>query len=395
MGKLERDNSANITLRNLTVSDIESPGNHDGIKLTGVNGFLIENVEVRNWGTGGSALDISGGHHGLVQNSLFVHTASEIGASVLRAKGGSKDITFRANRIEDPLKGVRAIQAGGSTDLEFYLFIDGDSGYEADEIVAEGNVIVGAHSGFSWVNIDGGVYHHNLLYRPGNWVARILNENRGLPIVDTQNGKFHDNRIVYNDTADEFHSPVNVGDETLPETFQFSRNKWLNLANPTPEGSTPSLPVLEEDGMYGGDPMADPDAAQIWDFPWGKWIVNANSSEKSVELANFQTLQRAKPGEATKFHPLNANPLSGKWTFESLPMATIQVPEFSQIILIDPETCLNCIMPVGDYDGNGTVDHADYDVWRAAFGTNNLVADGNGNGLVDAADYTVWRNAIE
>jgi hypothetical protein len=49
----------------------------------------------------------------------------------------------------------------------------------------------------------------------------------------------------------------------------------------------------------------------------------------------------------------------------------------------------------GDYDGNGSVDKADYDVWRTMFGLTGdpLAADGNGDGRVDAADYVVWRNA--
>jgi hypothetical protein len=52
----------------------------------------------------------------------------------------------------------------------------------------------------------------------------------------------------------------------------------------------------------------------------------------------------------------------------------------------------------GDYDGNGTVDAADYVVWRKYFGlstaqqSNNENADGNLNGTIDAADYAVWRN---
>ncbi len=33
--------------------------------------------------------------------------------------------------------------------------------------MAEGNVIIGGSSAFSWVNIDGGVFHHNLVHRPG------------------------------------------------------------------------------------------------------------------------------------------------------------------------------------------------------------------------------------
>jgi prepilin-type N-terminal cleavage/methylation domain-containing protein/prepilin-type processing-associated H-X9-DG protein len=48
----------------------------------------------------------------------------------------------------------------------------------------------------------------------------------------------------------------------------------------------------------------------------------------------------------------------------------------------------------GDYDGNGTVDAADYARWRAEFGQSVVAgsgADGDGNGVVDAADYILWR----
>ena len=150
----------------------------------------------------------------------------------------------------------RAVQAGGSTGTPFFRFVDGDSGYEANQIVAEGNAIIGGSSSFSWVNIDGGVFHHNVVSRPGHWVARILNENGGLPIVDTQNGTLQDNRIVYNDTASEFSTAVNVGPETLPNTYTFARNQWLNLSNLTVAGSTPSLPVPER-------PVAPTELAQV------------------------------------------------------------------------------------------------------------------------------------
>jgi GH18 family chitinase len=49
----------------------------------------------------------------------------------------------------------------------------------------------------------------------------------------------------------------------------------------------------------------------------------------------------------------------------------------------------------GDFDGDGIVNAADYDVWRATFGSQNqLGSDGNDNGIVDAADYVVWRRQM-
>jgi hypothetical protein len=49
--------------------------------------------------------------------------------------------------------------------------------------------------------------------------------------------------------------------------------------------------------------------------------------------------------------------------------------------------------PPGDYDNSGTVDAADYAVWRNTSGEAgaSLAADGNGDGVVNQADYDVWR----
>ena len=339
-----------ITLRNITVRDIVTTGNHDGIKLSGVTGFLIDGVQVRNWGTGGSAVDMVGCHHGLVQNSLFQHDKHVERRHDAAAEGRQQGhyVSRQPHRAAarcGPGRAGRRLDRGRVLPLHRRRFrLRGRI-----EIVAEGNVIIGGSSAFSWVNIDGGVFHHNVVHRPYRWVARILNENPGTAIVEpAKRAVARQSDRLQRHGRREFSTAVNVGAETLPDTYSFARNRWLNLANPTPAGSTPSLPTAEVGGIYGGDAMAPTDAAHVWDFPWGKWIVNANAAQKSVDVANYQSLRRATPtGASAAFKPLNADPLDGAWTSAMVPAATIQLPAFSQVILIDPAVCPNCLGAAG------------------------------------------------
>jgi hypothetical protein len=52
-------------------------------------------------------------------------------------------------------------------------------------------------------------------------------------------------------------------------------------------------------------------------------------------------------------------------------------------------------MPTGDYNGNGSVDAADYVEWRDTLDQFapqiGSGADGNANGMIDAGDYNYWR----
>jgi hypothetical protein len=48
--------------------------------------------------------------------------------------------------------------------------------------------------------------------------------------------------------------------------------------------------------------------------------------------------------------------------------------------------------PPGDYNGDGTVDAADYTVWRDTSGSaSDLLADGSGNRAVDQDDFLLWK----
>ena len=60
---------------------------------------------------------------------------------------------------------------------------------------------------------------------------------------------------------------------------------------------------------------------------------------------------------------------------------------------LSPQSVAALGKSMGDFDGSGKVDQADYNVWRSSFGsTTNLAADANGNGVVDSADYSMWRD---
>jgi hypothetical protein len=53
------------------------------------------------------------------------------------------------------------------------------------------------------------------------------------------------------------------------------------------------------------------------------------------------------------------------------------------------------VVASGDYNGDGTVDTADYIVWRNTLdSTEDLRADGNGNLVIDSGDYDAWRSAF-
>ena len=381
-----------ITLRKVTVRDMNAGGNNDGIKLSGVTGFVLDRVTVINWGDGGSAVDPVGSHNGLIINSIFRHDSA--GSSGIRPKGGSKNIAIYGNRFEMPSGGGRAIQAGGSTGSPFFRFIDGDSDYEADSIVAAGNLITSAHASFSFANIDGGVFHHNWVDTARNWAVRILNENQGTSIVDTQNGAFTDNVIEY--PGNSWNRAINIGGETLPNTFTLARNQWRNSDGPT-NPSDLQLTIPEIDGQYGNISVPRVGDQIRWDFDWGHWVVNASEttapSAQSVE--NPANLLVATRGLASQFSPLAADPLSGEWTFAPLESADVQLGPQSQQVLIRPDaTALASTVP-GDFDRSGTVDNDDYQLWRQQFGlAGPALADGNGDEMVDAADYTIWRNNL-
>ncbi|MGE3309843.1 MAG: right-handed parallel beta-helix repeat-containing protein [Limisphaerales bacterium] len=243
-----------VTLRRLVIRDVGPQGNRDGIKLSGVVSFRVEQCTVERWGTGGSAVDMVGCHDGLILSNVFRHlpaTASEAGNGV-QTKGGSRNIVVRRNRFEH--SGSRGVNIGGSTGLEFFRPPLGaaEGRWEAKDIQVEGNTFVGTTSPVAFVGVDGAEVRFNTIHRPGRWAIRILQETTVAGFVPCRNGRFSDNLVVFH-SSQWSAGGVNVGGGTAPNTFQFARNAWYCLDQPS--RSRPTLPVAENNGTYGAAPI--------------------------------------------------------------------------------------------------------------------------------------------
>jgi len=246
--------ASKIVLRNLIVRNVgANGGNIDGIKLSGLRDFHIDNVQVSNWGDGGSAIDMVGCHEGIIEASQFRSTYKNILTTGLVTKGGSKNITIRNNRFELPKGYGGAVKLGGSTSPGLFRFARGESGYEASNITVEDNVVLGGRSTFSYVNIEAGLVQRNIIYKPSDWVIRILNEAEVDDLTFARKGKFLNNIIVFDK---QLKTAVNIGEKTEADSFIFKGNHWYNVDYPNK--SKPLLPSIEVNGVYGKNPNIEP-----------------------------------------------------------------------------------------------------------------------------------------
>lgn len=240
-----------ITIEHMVVLETGPRGNHDGLKMSGVDQFTIRDCFFAGWG--GSAIDFVGCHDGLVEGCRFEGGDGFSQANAVQIKGGSRGIRVLDNFFLEA--GERAINLGGSTGLAYFRPEVGDS--EATDVEVAGNRFVGGTAAVAWVTADGGHVHHNTFVDQEKWVLRILQENQDPRMHPCHDGLFEDNLIV---AGDRVRVWVNVGPGTAPETFRFRRNAWY-----AEHEGRPQLPTVETDAVYGrGQPLTKPREAESW-----------------------------------------------------------------------------------------------------------------------------------
>ncbi|MCI0507331.1 MAG: hypothetical protein L0Z73_14640 [Gammaproteobacteria bacterium] len=240
-----------VIIRNVRFRNIGSGGNHDCLKLSGVDRFLVLNGEFDNCNHG-EAIDMVGCHEGVIKGNFF----HNIPINAINTKGGSSDILIQGNRFADVAS--RAVNAGGSTGLDYFRPIDAP--YEGARIRMLANIFerVGINSGaaVAFTGCDLCVFANNTIIEPKTYIARILQESQDARFVPSRNGYFINNIVMFNQA--DIRSYVNIGAGTAPETFTFDNNLWYALDNAAFTGPNISSPIPPEtDSIIQQHPLFD------------------------------------------------------------------------------------------------------------------------------------------
>ena len=233
--------SHHLMIEALTVTDIGPRGNLDGLKMSGIDDFVVRRCRFEGWG--GSAIDMVGCHRGVVEDCRFTGKDGFSQDNAVQMKGGTSEILVQTSLFDHA--GERAINLGGSTGLQFFRPAPGE--YEASRITVAGNRFRGSLAPVCWVSADGGRVARNTILLPEKWVGRILQEQTAPGFKPCRGGVFEENLIVFDRRA---QVTINVGPRTAPETFTFRRNAWFQ----TDGTARPNLPTAEKEGVYQVDP---------------------------------------------------------------------------------------------------------------------------------------------
>lgn len=235
-----------ITVEHVAFRDIGPRGNHDALKLSGVNDLIVRNCTFDGWA--GQAIDMVGCHRARIEACAFRAKEGFDSTTGPQAKGGSSDIVITRCRFTGPMQ--RGVNVGGSTGLKYFRPPDVRT-FEAKDVTVERcDFRDGVIAPIAFVGVDGAVARGNTIRRPGKFVFRILQETTEPGFVPCRNGRIENNVIIFR--RSEVREPINIGPNTDAKSFRFAGNQWY--CEDDPARSKPNLPSPETDGTYGVAP---------------------------------------------------------------------------------------------------------------------------------------------
>lgn len=244
-----------VAVVRVDIRDIGGTGNQDCLKVSGLYDFWVMDSRFERCGSGGSGIDFVGSHRVVVFRNRFL----DMGANAVQAKGGSADVDILANRIENG--GQRAINMGGSTGFAFFRppLSTASPNAEARRVRVLANLFTGTSpTPLAFVGCVDCVAAHNTVVNPGRWLVRILQETvsgGGYVFEPTRNGLLINNLFLYR-RADTGSTPINIGANTDPASFQWRHNLFYAADQPTQ--SDPNPPGTVQGSILGLDPLIAP-----------------------------------------------------------------------------------------------------------------------------------------
>lgn len=275
-----------IQFHNCTFKDMQSTGNNDLLKLSGLDNFLISNCTFENGSPGGSGIDMVGCHSGTITQNSFTNMGSE----AIQGKGGTSELYIERNYFINA--GNRGINLGGSTGLDFFRPIDAK--YEAKNLWVYSNIFVGSMAPLAFVNSINIEIINNTFINPDKWIFRILQESVGERFIECGDNSIINNLFYVNENIN--FTPVNIGPNTRPESFEITDNFFYNLSNSnwSPNLINPSKNYMNIDPMINSDYTELDSTSNL--VGKGKKVLLPKYDFNSKEFLNFRSIGAVEGG---------------------------------------------------------------------------------------------------
>lgn len=275
-----------LIIENVTVRRIGPKGNHDGLKMSGVDRFIVRDCRFLGWG--GSAVDMVGCHQGVVEDCTFRGEDGFSNSEGVQMKGGCADILVQCCFFDHA--GGRGLNLGGSTGLQFFRPTVGD--YEATRLLVGGNRFYGCQAPVAWPTSSHCRVVQNTIVLPEKWIGRILQETQDPRFKPSHHGVFEKNLVVFDRRVGGYEY-VNVGPGTAPDTWQFLGNAWFDVDG----NRKPRLPGTDRGSVY----QVDPELVDV-----GQPTMRMTSRDRRLNDAGARAWRRRDAGEWIRGERRNA-----------------------------------------------------------------------------------------
>ncbi len=218
-----------VLFRGLEIRDIGTGGNHDGLKLSGLNHYAIVDCTFLRV-SAGSGIDHVGCHHGLIARCRF----EGMGSNAVQCKGGTEDLEIRRCDFTDA--GERGINIGGSTGFEYFRppLSTTVANAEARDVRVIANVFGNAVTPFAFVGaVDCLVAHNTFRGDAYRWLFRVLQETTtsgDYTFAETRDCRLIGNVFHFSRAA--LSTYVNVGPSTRGDTYTIARQPLVRERSP-------------------------------------------------------------------------------------------------------------------------------------------------------------------